>query len=130
MLAKRTRCSIGLSPVIRTPARHERSWRILARGERRGRWIPQALLMLPHHGAGGEIVGAQGGENRDQAIVASDLEIANRNASRLIVRLRGDEIDQFVGEFGRLPVWSTAVSEPGPNCARKWRMPASPPAIR
>ena len=58
--SKRARCSIGPSPVIRTPARRERSWRILARGERRGRWIPQALRMLPHHGAGGEIVGAQG----------------------------------------------------------------------
>ena len=55
--------------------------------------------MLRHDSAGGKILAAQRVEDRHQAIVALDLQLADRNPLGLIVGLLGDLLDQRVRKF-------------------------------
>jgi hypothetical protein len=69
-------------------------------------------------------------QDADEVLVADALELADRQAGGLFVRLGGDLLDQGlvkvddVGEFAPWPFGARA------DWARKWRMPASPPAMR
>ncbi len=49
--------------------------------------------------------------DRDEIVVADLFQLADRPFVRLLVRLRGDQVDQFVVELPARPsAWSTAIS--------------------
>ena len=87
--------------------------------------------MLGDDLAGAEADVREAAHHGDEAVVAERLELADRPAGGLLVGLGDEAVEQLVGQLGDVgELASTATAGSGRTGSMKWRMPASPPAIR